>query len=130
MTMSAHEAKALIDLMALYDNRKSDEADIVGWLKVIGDLRYEDCEQAIIGYYKVSAERIMPAHIRRIVAEVRDERARGVPIPDLPPGLDEAGQRVALYAARVAAGDGRDPVQAMARAVEEHRRRELNGGGR
>lgn len=130
MTMTAQEAENLINLMALWDNRKTDEADIIGWLKVIGDLRYEDCEQAIITHYKTSTDRIKPAHIREEVTRIRNDRAAGVRIPDLPPGLDEAGQRAALLAARVAAGDGRDPGQAMAEAVQGHRRRELNGGHR
>ena len=59
--MNAAEAGKLLALMALYDNRKAGTADVVAWLKVIGDLQYADCESATLAHYQETRERIMPA---------------------------------------------------------------------
>jgi len=114
--VNAAEAGKLLALMALYDNRKVGTADVVAWLKVIGDLRYADCEPVVVAYYAETRERIMPADVRQRVREARDERIReagGVPAPPAELLDDPDAYRAALRAAATALADGRDPHEAM-----------------
>ena len=124
--MNAAEAGKLLALMALYDNRKAGTADVVAWLKVIGDLQYADCESATLAHYQETRERIMPADIRRRVLEIRNQRLGTTELPPPPRELltDPDGYRAALHAAAVAIADGRDPEHAM-QAIARQRHREL-----
>ena len=116
--MNATEAGKLVALMALYDNRKVSDPDIVAWLKVVGDLQYGDCESAVVAHYQETRERIMPADIRQRVRVIRAKRLDRAEVPAPPPELvdDWPAYQAALHAARVAAADGRDP-EAASQAV-------------
>ena len=125
--MNADEMGLLLAKCASYDRRKTGEAEVIAWLQVLGDLRYADCEQAVIGHYAETREWIMPADIRTRVKEARHQRikeAGGVPAP--PPELldDPAAYSAALQAAATALADGRDPEAAMA-AITRQRVREV-----
>jgi hypothetical protein len=82
--MNATEVSKVLARMALYDNRKVGDLDVIAWLDVIGDLPFADAEQAVITHYQESRERIMPADVRQRVKAVRAERLR-VAAPDLVP---------------------------------------------
>ena len=125
--MNADEMGLLLAKCASYDRRKTGEAEVIAWLQVLGDLRYADCEQAVIGHYAETREWIMPADIRIRVKEARHQRikdAGGIPAP--PPELldDPAAYGAALQAAATALADGRDPEAAMA-AIARQQTREL-----
>ena len=125
--MTPEETGKLLARAALIDNRKVDTPTVIAWHQIVGDLRYADCEQAVIGHYAETREWIMPADIRIRVKEARHQRikdAGGVPAP--PPELldDPAAYSAALQAAATALADGRDPQAAMA-AITRQRVREL-----
>ena len=124
--MNAAEVSRLLAKCASHDRRKIGEADVIAWLEVLGDLRYADCEQAVIGHYAQTADWSMPAHVRQRVLELRHERLRDTEIPAPPPELldDPAAYGRAFQAAAIAIADGRDPHAAMA-AVAAARHREL-----
>ena len=106
--MNASEAGKLLALMALYDNRTVGNADVLAWLKVIGDLSYQDAETAVTEHYRDTTERIMPAHVRQRVKAIRAERLRLTPVP-APPAelLDNAdAYRAYLRAAARRIADG------------------------
>lgn len=77
--MTPGDSARVLAACAIYDNRTVSVTDAAAWFKVIGDLPVEDALEAVARHYAESTERIMPAHVRRIVREMREERARAVP---------------------------------------------------
>ena len=124
--MNLEDTGRLLALCASYDRRKTGDADVLAWYRIIGDLRFADCEQAVLDHYAESAEWIMPAHVRMRVSEARRQRIQDADIPAPPPELldDTEAWRAAVRAANVAAADGRDPAAAIA-AVARSVHREL-----
>lgn len=59
---------------AAYDQRTIGETDVRAWHDAIGDLDFADAHTAVTRHYRNHTERIMPAHIRRMVAELKAER--------------------------------------------------------
>jgi hypothetical protein len=116
----------LLALCASYDRRKVGDADVLAWHRVIGDLQFADCEQAVLGHYADCADWLMPAHIRLRVRETRNRRIQATGIPAPPPELldDPEAYSACLHAAAVAIADGRDPHAAM-HAIASRRGREL-----
>lgn len=109
--MNAAETGKLLASMALYDNRKIGDLDVIAWLKVIGDLAYADAEQAVVAHYTETTERIMPADIRQRVKSIRSQRIAHALIPPPPPELADNPQ---AYRAQLAenirkAADGQLP---------------------
>ena len=114
--MNATQAGKLIGLMALYDNRKADDpADVVAWLKVVGDLAYRDAEAAVVGHYRESRERIMPADIRQRVAAIRAARLEAAGPVRIPEKLADRPleAREWLQQTRRAIADGQEPPRAI-----------------
>jgi hypothetical protein len=123
--VNATEASELLALMALYDNRKASDPDIVAWLKVIGDLGYGDCEAAVIAHYQESRERIMPADVRvRVKAMRRDRLAREI----LPAPTAELADKPGPYLAVLRAGIRRIADGFSIRRAIEQRPRGLPPG--
>jgi hypothetical protein len=77
--MTPGDAARVLAACALYDNRTVGHADAAAWYQTIGDLPVDDALEAVARHYRESTERMMPAHVRRIVREIRDERARATP---------------------------------------------------
>ena len=119
--MNATEASELVALMALYDNRRASDPDVVAWLKVIGDLDYADCETAVLAHYQETRERIMPADVRIRVKALRRARLEREIVPAPPAEVtDEPGR----YKAAIEAGvreiaDGLSIPKAIAGPVRE-----------
>jgi hypothetical protein len=124
--MTAEETAKLLAACATYDHRKIGALDVVAWHRIIGDLPFADCETAVLAHYADSTDWIMPAHVRRRVLEIRNQRLSATEIPPPPRELlsDPDGYQAALHAAAVAIADGRDPERAM-QAVASARLREL-----
>jgi hypothetical protein len=59
---------------ALYDNRTTGEADILAWMRAIGDLDYDDSLNAVAAHYGETTERVMPGHVRQRVKAMRSNR--------------------------------------------------------
>lgn len=74
--MTPGDVARLLGTCALYDYRETSKHDAVAWHAVIGDLDFEEAAEAVRRHYRDSVERIMPAHVRRIVREIREERRR------------------------------------------------------
>lgn len=82
MAMQKSQIAALLGLMGTFDYRRTDTTDDAAWLRVIGDLDFADCEEAIYEHYKTSDERMKPVDVRHRVAAIRDQRGRrqGAPV--------------------------------------------------
>lgn len=91
--MTPDVAAELLTIAAAYDSRRPDRARALAWADALGDLDPEDCSLAIRRHYRDSTEFVMPAHIRRLVRTIREERRAGtvvkalqeapkVPMPD------------------------------------------------
>lgn len=98
----------------------------MAWHSVVGDLRFADARQAMLGHYADTRERVMPADVRRRVRELRAGRVQAAEIPPPPPELlrNSRAYCEALQAAETAIADGRDPQAAM-RAIARTVRLEL-----
>lgn len=59
------------------------------WHQVLGDLRIEDCQSAVVVLVRRSARYIAPAHIRDEVARIRAERLDATPLPQPPAELPD-----------------------------------------
>lgn len=117
--MNAAEAGELLALMALYDNRKTGDVDVIAWLKIIGDLRHADCEAAVLAHYGESRERIMPADVRNRVKEARRIRVEDAEVPAPPPELidDPPAYRAWLRNATIRIADGEEPAAIEAKPL-------------
>lgn len=117
--MNATEASQLLALMALYDNRKVADPDIVAWLKVIGDLPYADCEPSVVAHYRESRERIMPADVRQRVAAIRQARLDAAGPTEIPQELANRPleARAWLQRTRDAIADGQGPPRQIGGAA-------------
>lgn len=74
--MTRSETAILLGLMAGRDSRRVDETMVAAWHQDIGDIDFEDANQAVSIHYQESTDRIMPAHIRRLVTQIVRERHR------------------------------------------------------
>lgn len=120
--MTPDEIVDLLTVAAAFDQRTVGEGDAMAWHSVLGDLAFADAQQAVLGHYADSRERVMPADIRNRVLAIRNRRLQDTEIPPPPVELldDPDAYSAALHAAAVAIADGRDPeaaMQAIARVV-------------
>jgi hypothetical protein len=60
--------------LAAFDQRTVGNADLLAWHEVIGHMDVQDCLAAVTEHYRESANRAMPADIRRIAISLRDAR--------------------------------------------------------
>lgn len=109
--MTRDEVVDLLSLAAARDRRTVGKADVMAWHQDIGDLPFADAREAIGIHFRESTDWLMPAHVRRIVARLRDERG-GVPGPGLSPAIPDADP---------------DDVPAYLAAVREQRTRAADG---
>lgn len=105
--MTPEEAGKLLGICASYDNRNVDELNVYAWFRVVGDLPYGQCEQAVVAHYSESREWIMPADVRKRVKQAQHGEASRGRIREL---LDPE-----TYRAQVEAADG-----AFLRKLRDH----------
>jgi hypothetical protein len=74
--MTKAEVALLLAAAAGRDRRTIGETDVLAWHEDIGDLDYADAREALRQHYRETTEWVMPAHIRRLVRQIRDERRR------------------------------------------------------
>jgi hypothetical protein len=124
--MTPEETGKLLATCASFDRRKTGPLDVIAWNRALGDLRYQDCEDAVIAHYTEDTEWIMPAHVRRRVRTIRAHRIEDAEVPAPPSELADnpPAYSAALHAARVAIADGADPRPAID-LVARRARREL-----
>jgi hypothetical protein len=88
--MTRSEIALLLSAIAGRDQRTIGETDVLAWHEDLGDLDYADARAAVARHFRESTDRIMPAHVRRLVRLIRDERRRGEVVRSLPPSRFEA----------------------------------------
>jgi len=112
--MNRAEVSLLLGVCASFDARTIGEADVIAWHDVLGDLNYSDAVNAVKSHYGSSADRIMPAHVRSGVRQIRRERVNGADASFVfsgDPDNTREFQRQ-LKAHRQAVGDGRPDPEA------------------
>lgn len=124
--MTIEETIDLLTAAAAFDRRTVGKADAVAWHAAIGDLRFEDCQEAVIAHYRETSDWLMPTHVRQRVRAVRAHRIEDAEVPAPPSELADnpSAYQAALRAARVAIADGADPRPAV-ELVTRRARREL-----
>ncbi len=130
--MNRAQVVDLLTMAAAYDARTIGDADVVAWHAILHETDFADAKAALLGHFAESTERLMPAHIRRRVSALREERLRDIDILDL--GSDVDPDNVPLYLATVRRR--RDDIasgrvthrQVMAEIEANYRAREITGG--
>lgn len=74
--MNITETSNALALAQAFDNRTVGEVNVRAWHTVLGDLDAADVMEAIRRHYDHSTEWLMPAHVRRLVDAIRQERAK------------------------------------------------------
>lgn len=93
--MDLRETAGVLAMISALDSRKAyGEIDAKAWHAVIGDLRFDDCREAVIAHYRESAYSITPADVRSQVMAVRKARIgdRVAPLPPVDPEDTKAYQ--------------------------------------
>lgn len=72
--MNLPETANLLTSMSAYDQRTIGESDVIAWQAVLSDAPFEDCVEAVKRHYAEQTDRMMPAHVRRLVRDIRRER--------------------------------------------------------
>jgi len=107
--VTPQECGDLLARIVLIDGRTVTPGVILAWHEVLADLDLDDCLDALTAVRRDNPDRIMPAHIRREVADMVEARRmrakRWVPSPA---ALDDVDTYLAEYRAWHAAA-GRRP---------------------
>lgn len=77
--MNLTETSQLLTVIARYDNRRVDDATVYAWQGVLGDLPYDDCMAGVQAHFATDTAYLMPAHVRRAVLQLREDRVRQKP---------------------------------------------------
>jgi hypothetical protein len=105
--VTPEETGQLLAICASFDRRTVGEADVIAWLKVLGDLPLRDCEAAVIAHYRDSRDWIMPADVRQRVKATRRERLDRHPVPAPPAEIaDQPGRFLGALRAGIKAVAG------------------------
>lgn len=72
--MNLSETALMLAQIQAYDQRTVGESDVIAWHSLLVDAPFEDCREAIRRHYAENTERIMPAHVRRLVRDIHGER--------------------------------------------------------
>lgn len=79
--MNLAETHDLLVFVAMFDNRRFDDANVAAWQLILADLPSVECHTAVSRHFATSTEYLMPAHIRTLVKVIRDEqRPKSAPI--------------------------------------------------
>jgi hypothetical protein len=74
--MTAADVSRVLAKAAAFDQRTIGRTDVLAWIEAIGDLDIDDALTAVTRHYRETNTRLMPADLRRIVAELGRERRR------------------------------------------------------
>jgi hypothetical protein len=109
--MTPGETARVLGKAAAFDQRTVGAADVAAWHEAIGDLNDDDALAAVTRHYQQTDQRIMPAHLRRLVAEIERERRRAV---------REASERRAIEAEQAEhRGDRTAEIEAFVQQVRD-----------
>lgn len=76
--MNLAETNDLLTFVAVYDNRRFDDATVMAWYPIFKDLPLNDCQAAVIKHFGTSDAYLMPFHIRQGATEIDRERRRQI----------------------------------------------------
>lgn len=110
--MTLDETIDLLTVAAVFDFRTIGEADACAWHAALGDLDFGDSRTAVIGHYRDSRERVMPADIRQRVKAIRRDRLDRAILP-APATDNEAEYRAEIKRRTREIADGFDIVRAI-----------------
>lgn len=85
--MNIEETSRLLAIAQMYDFRDVDEGVIIAWHEILGDLPFGDARDAVLGHYRDETIRLMPAHVRARVKDIRAERLQKAGTLRYPPQL-------------------------------------------
>ena len=113
--MTDDEVVDLLTLMASFDRRTVGDADVDAWLLAVGDLSFDDAKVAVAQHYRESREWMMPADVRRIVRQAREERIKALPLPapDAETAKDPTAYKRAMQEIVRRTGAGRMPFRSI-----------------
>jgi hypothetical protein len=110
--MTLDEVIDLLTVAAVFDFRTIGEADARAWHAALGDLAFGDSRSAVIGHYRDSRDRVMPADIRQRVKAIRRDRLDRAILP-APDTGDQAEYRAELKRRTREIADGFDITRAI-----------------
>ncbi len=111
--MDARDVARVLTKAAAFDQRTVGDGDILAWLDAIGDLDVVDALAAVTRHYRDSTDFLRPAHLRRQVAGIVQERAnadrerdaaerRSGALPAISPGpTTDRSAEIAAFVAQV-----------------------------
>lgn len=74
--MNLTQTHDLLTFIAVYDNRRFDEATVMAWQLVFADLPFDDCRAAVVHHFATSDAYLLPVHVRLGAKEIDRERRR------------------------------------------------------
>lgn len=74
--MTPSETAKVLAKASAFDQRTIGHADAMAWAEALDDVALADALEAVTRHYRESEHRVMPAHVRRHVEQIRRERAR------------------------------------------------------
>lgn len=111
--MNLAETHDLLGLIRAYDNRNFDDATVIAWHAVLGDLDLADCQRAVVKHVNTSDAYLMPVHIRRGAEEIDRERRKAI----------REAREAEVAAIEAADPTRRDRSEAVKALIEELRER-------
>jgi len=100
---------------AAYDRRTIGRAEVMAWYEALGDVDLADALEAVADHYAESTDWLMPAHVRRLTAEIGRERARAVAAETEALAIEAECERTDLRPLR----DRSPEIQAFVRRVRD-----------
>jgi hypothetical protein len=74
--MTPAEVAKVLTKASAYDLRTVGQADVIAWHEALSDIELADALEAVARHFRLSTDRLMPAHVRQLVRDIRDERLR------------------------------------------------------
>lgn len=73
--MNRQDVVKTLMLMAVYDRRDVDESTVGAWIPMLSDITFDEARDAVLDWYADSRDWMMPADLRRHVADTRKDIA-------------------------------------------------------
>lgn len=74
--MNLEETDRLLTLIQNVDKRRIDDATVLVWHEIVGELSFADCVMSVTTHFRESTDYLMPAHIVRGARELERKRIR------------------------------------------------------
>jgi len=74
--MTPADAARVLTKAAAFDQRTVGAADAIVWAEALDEIGVDDALEAVTRHYRGQTDRLMPAHVRRHVEQMRRDRTR------------------------------------------------------